>query len=139
MIDLPFKMIPLDRWKVYKEPLPIGSDKEHRLIIIVNAETMEYLYITSKVEKVKLRARYDTTSVVELSTKDWPEELTKDCCIHCGKGGMQKIEKQQIKELYNNGKFKIIGTLPEAIQTKVKSSIRSSITFSPAEKKFYTL
>ena len=52
---------------------------------------------------------------------------------------MQKIEKQQINELYNNGKFKIIGTLPEAIQTKVKYSICSSKTFSPAEKKFYTL
>lgn len=42
MINLPFELIPLARWKVYRALLPKGSAIEHRIIIMSNVDDLEF-------------------------------------------------------------------------------------------------
>lgn len=139
MINLPFEMIPLERWKVYRALLPKGSEVEHRIIIMSDVEDLEFFYITTKIDKARIRTRKDKASLVELSPDEWPECLTVDCCIQCGAAGLESIKKEEVRKLYENGRFLLIGEVPENIKTKIISAICASVSYSPAEKKFYTL
>lgn len=139
MINIPFALVPLERWKAYRALLPLGSTKEHRIIIMSNVDDLEFFYITTKVKKAKIRTKNDAASLVELSKSDWPECLTDDCCIQCGAAGLEHVEREKVKELYESGKFSLLGDVPENIKTKIKAAICASVSYSPSEKKFYTL
>lgn len=139
MINLPFELIPLARWKVYRALLPKGSAIEHRIIIMSNVDDLEFFYVTRSIEKAKIRMKKDKAALVELSPEDWPECLTDRCCIQCGLFGLESIKKEEIKELYEKGKFSLIGDVPDNIKTKIIAAVCASVSFSPAEKKFYTL
>ncbi len=137
-MQLPSSLIPLDRWKVYKGKLPPGSDTPHRIIIVTNVETLSYLYVTSKVEKAKRIWRHDLGSIVEMCPEEW-DCLTEPSCIKCTKKEMRKITVNDFKRMYDNGDMELLGNLPENIKTKIISAICNSLTYSPQEKKFYTL
>lgn len=60
MINLPFELIPLARWKVYRALLPKGSAIEHRIIIMSNVDDLEFFYVTRSIEKAKVRMKKKT-------------------------------------------------------------------------------
>ncbi|MBQ8630544.1 MAG: hypothetical protein IJ479_02370 [Alphaproteobacteria bacterium] len=137
-MQLPSSLIPLDRWKVYKGKLPPGSDKKHRIIIMTNADNLNYLYVTTKVEKAKRIWRDDLASIVEVEPEDW-DCITEPSCVKCTKKEMCSITESEFKDMYTQGELELLGDLPDNIKTKIISAICSSLTYSPQEKKFYTL
>lgn len=137
-MQLPSSLIPLDKWKVYKGKLPPGSDTPHRIIIVTNIEELSYFYVTSKVEKAKRIWKNDISSIVELDTREW-SCLTEPSCIKCTKKEMRTISISDFKKMYDDGNLELLGDLPDNIKTKIISAICNSLTYSPQEKKFYTL
>lgn len=139
MIDIPFQILNVSKWQAFRALLPNGSTLEHRIIIITNVPTIQYFYITSQVDKAKLRASKDISSLVELSPQDWKECLSKDCCIQCSRANMKSINVDDLMALHKKHPIRPLGEVPDNIKTKIKAAICQSKTYSSTEKKFYTL
>ncbi|MCA6069905.1 MAG: DUF5675 family protein [Endomicrobium sp.] len=70
MVKVPAELIPCRRWVAYKNALlPQGSQRLHTVVIVYRTSSkIKYFYITSQVEKAKMRYKYDT-SALELFLK----------------------------------------------------------------------
>ena len=122
------------KWYAFFAPLPNGSETQHRIIIITDEPEIKYLYITSQVEKARIRCKKDISSLVELSPADW-KHLKKECCILCGKAYLQSITKEDFKKL----NVRHLGEIPEGMKSKIKYAICYSKTYTDSEKKNYTI
>lgn len=131
--------IPLEKWSAYLAPLPKGSNKNHRIIIIYKTDiNVKYFYITSKTEKAKITLRNDPTSYVELLSKDW-DKLTKEkSCIRCDRGHLKEISIKELQEMYDDQLLKYLGKIPKEIQEKIIKAVNSSISYSFVEQAIIT-
>ena len=97
--------------------LPEGSSKQHRIIIITNYPQVQYLYVTSQITKAKLRCKKDISSLVELSPTDWPQYITKDCCIQCGRANLNYVDMETLQEIHKKYKIFPLGEIPYNLKT----------------------
>jgi hypothetical protein len=135
---IPFKLINLDKWKVFKGNLPQGSPKQHNIILIHKTDKLSYFYITSQVDKARKYAKYDTQSLVEIQKEEWNILTEEISCVQCGKPNLIEIAIEDFKNEYENGNIQLIGDLPKEIQTKIITAICTSKTYNDTEKKIYT-
>lgn len=133
------KEILLEKWSAYLAPLPKGSSKNHRIIIIYKTDiNVKYFYITSKTETAKIILRNDPISYVELLNKDW-DKLTKEkSCIRCDRGHLKEISIKELQELYDAQLLKYLGKIPKEIQEKIINAVNSSISYSFVEQAIIT-
>ena len=131
--------IPLEKWSTYLAPLPKGSSKSHRIIIIYKTDVnVKYFYITSKTEKAKIILRDDPISYVELLSKDWNELTREKSCIQCDRGHLKEISIKKLQELYDNQLLKYLGKIPKEIQEKIINAVNGSISYSFVEQAIIT-
>jgi hypothetical protein len=136
-IKVPAKLIPLHKWVAYKNaPLPQNPPPLHTIIIVLSGIVkIKYFYVTSQVEKAKIRYRNDKSALVEIQKSEWQEALTKDVsCVQCGKGYLNCIDIDEFKKLYQENEMNCIGEMPENIKQKIKDAVDASITYTDKEK-----
>jgi hypothetical protein len=141
VVKVPAKIIPCHKWVAYKNaPLPQAQDfpRSHTVVIVYRTPSkIKYFYVTSQVERAKMRYRYDKSALVEMQKSEWTEVLTKDVSyIQCGKKHLNCIDVLAFKKLYDetNGEMNFIGEIPENIKQKIKAAIKASVTYSTIEK-----
>ena len=129
----------LEKWSAYLAPLPKGSGKSHRIIIIYKTDVnVKYFYITSKTEKAKIILRDDPISYVELLSKDWNELTREKSCIQCDRGHLKEISVKELQELYDDQLLKYLGKIPKEIQEKIINAVNDSISYSFVEQVIIT-
>jgi hypothetical protein len=134
----PTEMLTIKKWHAYKAKLPTGSNSKHRIIIVYKDLTaFRYLYVTSQVEKARIRARDDEGSIVELNTSEW-DILTKPSCIQCNDSNLGEFSEDEFKQMYERGEVDYLGEIPEKIKNAIIYAICMSITFTETEKTIYT-
>ena len=135
---LPADLIPLNKWYAYKAPLPENSPKSHTIIIAHRTETdIKYFYVTSQVDKAKIRYRDDKDALVEIEKEEWAELKVKSC-IQCGKGHLNRIDIDRFKELYERNEMTYAGAVPVSVISKIKQAINASITYTFIEQAILT-
>jgi hypothetical protein len=119
-MKLPAKAIPLNRWCAYKAPLPENSPKSHTIIIVHRTEIdIKYFYVTSQVDKAKIRYRNDKDALVEIERSEWSEVLKEEkSCIQCGKGHLNCIDIKNFEDLYDNYKISYAGEFQNLLYKK---------------------
>jgi len=136
--------IHINKWSVWKGPLPCKGKQCIHIIIIIFKEPslLKYLYVTSKTKTVKKKYKNDKQAVVKLSESDWKEVLKTDSYIQCGKDDLFEIETEEFRKLYDNEneavRVKPLGVVPEDIKNRIIKAIRKSKTYSEREKETYT-
>jgi hypothetical protein len=136
-MKVPAELIPLNKWIAYKGQLPERSDKSHTIIIIHKTETkINYFYVTSQIDKARIRYRDDKKGLVEIEKTEWMQ-LTKKSCVQCGKPHLNCIEAEKLKTMYDRNKITLIGKIPDVIKTKIIQAICDSVTYTNAEKQMY--
>jgi hypothetical protein len=119
-MKLPAEVIPLNRWCAYKAPLPEKSPKSHTIIIVYRTEIdIKYFYVTSQVDKAKIRYRYDKGALVGIERSEWAEVLKEEnSCIQCGKGHLNCIDIKNFEEFYKNDKYLMLAKFQKLLYKK---------------------
>jgi len=137
-IPFPPEKVSIRRWYSYRAKLPIGSEVEHRVIIVYICQpNIRYVYATSKFETACKVARYDPASVVTLNPSDW-NDLTKKSYIICSDSYLKEMSYDDFRSSYANGEYTYIGEIPEKVKNSIISAICMSDTFTDDEKNEYT-
>ncbi len=136
-MKLPADLLEVEQWKAFIAPLP-SNEKRHRIIICyIQEDICRFFYVTSQIEKAKIRSRYDIGSFVEIHMNEWKDVLTKDSCVECGKSNMKKISIKELKLMYENDELKVLGKIPENIKNKIIQGINDSYTYTQSEKEMF--
>jgi len=140
LIIFPSNLLSIERWSAFKGKYPPGSDVDHRIIIVYKyGGTIKYFYVTSKVEKARMRAKYDMGSFVDkISSCDW-EALTEESCVQCDKSHMYETCEDDLRRAYESGNLEILGKVPQDIRKRIISAVCASKSFTDAEKSIYTI
>lgn len=131
-------LLSIETGKVFKAKLPLGSDKEHFIIIVVVSEDRNYcgyFYVTSKVANAKRIGSNDPESILILNSTDWPI-LTLESCIQCNKKHLYQTSKSDLIRLCREGNLKIISEqVPSNIKEKILEASNKSKTFTSKDIK----
>jgi len=138
-ILLPSEMIPLKKWYAFKGKLPLGSGNEHRIIIIYRQdEIVKYFYVTSKIDNVYKRAKYNKEAIADLDILDW-DALSVKSCVQCDKKHLYECDEITLKNMYANGLLEYLGKIPEIVKTKIVRAICASKSFTENDKTKYSV
>lgn len=129
------KNIQLEKWSAYFAPLPKGSDKSHRIIIIYKTDIdVKYFYITSKIDKAKKVLKNDPNAYVEILREEWNCLKKEKSCIQCDRGHLKDITIKELQDMYDGQLLKYLGKIPKEIQEKIINAINNSISYSFVEQ-----
>ena len=139
-IPFPPNLLSIEKWRAFKGKYPPGSDVEHRIIIVYKHDgIVKYFYVTSKVEKARMRAKYDIGSLVDKINSNHWDALTEESCIQCNKNHLYDTCEDDLRQAYKNGEIEVLGAVPEAIKKAIISAVCASKSFTDVEKKIYTI
>jgi len=137
-IPFPPEKVSVKRWYAYRAKLPMGSEVEHRVIVVYICQPiLKYFHVTSKSETKYRNKNYDPRSIVTLNPTDW-NDLTKVSYIRCSDSYLKEISYDDFRASYARGEYTYIGEIPEKVKNSIISAICMSDTFTDDEKKEYT-